>query len=147
MWVLQTSVVTPTTASSIEEAFRELDGLTEGGESTSGEAFGPLSQAELDQVRDGLLYTWPLSFENPSFLLRERLQMWRYGLAEDWLSAYPDRMRSVALDGAVSSWADHVSKEGLLISVVGDAAVVRPSIEELGLTVVMVDADGNAIAE
>jgi zinc protease len=147
MWVLQTSVVTPTTASSIEEAFRELDGLTEGGESTSGEAFGPLSQAELDQVRDGLLYTWPLSFENPSFLLRERLQMWRYGLAEDWLSAYPDRMRSVALDGAVSSWADHVSKEGLLISVVGDAAVVRPGIEELGLTVVMVDADGNAITE
>jgi len=147
LWTIQTSVVTPATAGSLTEALRELQGLTEGGESASGEPFGPLNGEELELVRDGLLYSWPLSFENPGHLLRERLQMWRYDLPGDWLSAYPERMQSVAVEAATEAWAAQVRKERLVIAVVGDANVIRPEVEALGFQVVLVDADGAPSAD
>ena len=147
LWVMSTSVVTPSTGPAIYEAFRELDGLLDGGTSASGEDFLGMDQAELDQVRDGLLYTWPLSFESPSFLLSQRLQIWRYGLPDDWLTAYPDRMRGVSLDAARAAWDASLDVDQLVVAVVGDADVIRPAIEELGLTVVMVDADGAPLSE
>ncbi len=146
LWSAGGSIVTPATADAIAETFRELDGLTRGGTSASGEAFGPLDQTELDRVRDGLLYTWPLSFENPGYLLQQRMQMWRYGLPEDHLTSYPDRMRAVELDAALSAWTDHLVQSKLIVTVVGDAATVRPGLEALGLNVVMVDADGEPLA-
>jgi len=147
LWVMRSSVVTPATADAITETFRELDGLTEGGTSAGGDAFPALDQAELDRVRDGLLYTWPLSFENPGYLLRERLQMWRYELPSDWLTSYPDRMRAVELGAAYDAWTAQLDRSHLVIAVVGDADVVRPAIEALSLTVVMVDADGEVLAD
>ena len=146
-WRMKASIVTPSTVPALEETLRELDGLTRGGTATSGAAYGALDAAELDRVRDGLLYTWPLSFESPSFLLSERLQMWRYDLPEDWLSGYPERMRAVQLEQALAAWTDHLHRDGLLITIVGDATVVQPGLEKLGLEVVRVDADGVPLSD
>ena len=142
LWKMRASIVTPSTVDAISETFMEIEGMSRGGESASGEAFGPLDQAELDRVRDGMLYTWPLSFENPGYLLKERLQMWRYDLPEDWLTGNPDRLRAVTLDAALSAWTSHIEKDRLVIVVVGDAEVVGPGLSDLGLTVISVDADG-----
>lgn len=147
LWSAGASVVTPSTAGSLTETFREFDGLTAGGTSASGEAFGALAPDELERVREGLLYTWPLSFENPGYLLQKRMLMWRYDLPEDELSAYTERMRSVSLDDALAAWTEHLSRDALVVTVVGDASVVRADIEALGMTVIMVDADGEPITE
>ncbi len=147
LWSAGSSVVTPSTAPALAEAFRELGGLTAGGTSAAGETFGPMDQVELDRMRDGLLYTWPLSFENPGYLLQQRMEMWRYDLPEDHLSSYRDRMRGVDLAGALAAWSEHLSRDVLVVSVVGDAAVVKPGLEDLGLDVVMVDADGVPVDE
>jgi len=142
LWKMSGSIVTPHTVGAITETFREIEGMSKGGESTSGEAFGPLDQTELDRVRDGMLYTWPLSFENPGYLLKERLGMWRYDLPDNWLTGNSDRLRAVELDAALSAWTDHIHADRLVIVVVGDADVVEPGLSELGLTVIPVDADG-----
>ncbi|HCH64330.1 MAG TPA: hypothetical protein DFR83_16110, partial [Deltaproteobacteria bacterium] len=135
LWTAGASVVTPSTAGALAETFRELDGMTEGGTSTAGEAFGPLGTEELDTVRNGLLYTWPLSFENPGYLLQQRLMMWRYDLPEDELATYTERMRAVGLEEARSAWQAHLSRDALVVSVVGDAATVRTDLEALGLNI------------
>jgi zinc protease len=147
LWSASSSVVTPSTAPAITEAFREFDGLTAGGTSSADEPFGPMDQVELDRMRDGLLYTWPLSFENPGYLLQKRMAIWRYDLPEDDLASYQDRMRNVELASALSAWSEHLSRDMLVISVVGDAAVVKPGLEALGLAVIMVDANGSSIDE
>lgn len=147
VWTMSSSVVTPHTVEAVSETWLELQGLLDGGESTSsGEPFGPLDNAELNRVRDGLLYTWPLSFEQPSYLLMQRLQMWRYDLPADWLSTYTDRLRAVELEQASAAWKRQLSVDDLVIVIVGDASVVRSGLVELGLTVVDVDADGSPIS-
>ena len=142
VWKMSSSVVTPSSVDAIAETFREIEGMSKGGESASGVAFGPLSQDELDLVRDGMLYTWPLSFENPGFLLQQRLEMWRFDLPDDWLTGNAERLREVELDAAMSAWTSHIHKDRLVIVVVGDSEVVQPGLSELGLTVIPVDADG-----
>jgi zinc protease len=142
VWKMSSSVVTPSSVDAIAETFREIEGMSKGGETASGETFGPLGQEELDRVREGMLYTWPLSFENPGYLLQQRLQMWRFDLPEDWLSGNAERLGGVELDAAMSAWTTHIQKDRLVIVVVGDSDVVAPGLSELGLTVIPVDADG-----
>ncbi len=146
VWSMDAGIKTSATAAAVQETFRELDGLLQGGVSASGVAFGAMDADELNLVRDGLIYTWPLSFENPGQLLGDRLTMWRYNLPDDWLSGYTDRLRAVSLDAALDSWKKNISRDDLVILIVGDSAVVRPELEAAGLSVVPVDAEGKVLA-
>jgi zinc protease len=75
------------------------------------------------------------------------IQVERYGLPADWYTTYNDRLRSVSLEDAQTVWNGQVDPNQLTIVVVGDAASQRSSIEELGLSVVNIDAQGNPIQE
>jgi len=135
-WVVSTSVVTEHTAASMREILAEVKGAA---------SDRPLTKAELDAARNGLLGTWPLSFENPGYILGERKSMWRYDLPQDWLTGYPDRIREVNLEQSQQAWNQHIDAEKLVFVLVGDAATIGPGLEELGLAIVHLDVDGNPL--
>ncbi|RME28283.1 MAG: insulinase family protein [Deltaproteobacteria bacterium] len=137
-WQVGTSVFTPTTADAVSEIMRELD-----------ESLGtrPITQEELDNSRGYLLGTWPLRFENPGELLGGTVDIWRYGLPDDWITGLPDRMRAVTLEQTRAAWAAHIDPTHLSILVVGDAATVEEPLEALGYPVQRLDVEGFPVEE
>lgn len=131
------SVVRDHTADAIAEVLKEIQAV-------KGER--PLSAEELNNARGGMLGGWPLNFEQPGHLLGELSTVWRYGLAEGWVSGWPDRIRAVSPEAAQQALSQRLSADDLTIVVVGDAAVIRPSLAALGLPIVEVDTDGKPLA-
>ena len=136
-WTAAGNFVRDHTAGAIAELLRELR-----------EARGarPLTADELANAKGGLLGGWPLAFESPGYLLGELGTTWRYGLPADHLSSWPERMRAVTPEAANEALRNNIVDEGLVIVVVGDVAVIRPSLEALGMPVVLVDTDGAPLA-
>jgi len=131
------SVVRDHTADSISEILKEIKAV---------KGDKPLSAEELNNARGGMVGGWPLNFEQPGHLLGELSTVWRYGLPQDWVSGWPDRIRAVTPEAAQQALSQRLSADDLTIVVVGDAAVIRPSLAALGLPIVDVDTDGKPIA-
>jgi len=136
-WTASTSVVTEHTAASVAELIAEVDGAREA---------APLTQDELDAARGYLLGTWPKRFEQPNFLLGQRRDVHRYGLPDDWIASYPDKLRTVSVEQAQTAWNDLLSSDELVIVVVGDKAVVGEELADLGRPVVELDVHAEAVA-
>ena len=138
LFKVRTSVVAEHTADSLTEILKELRDSQDG---------KPITQEELDAARGYILGTDPLRYESPSYLLSQMIQVERYGLPADWYTTYNDRLRSVTLEDAQTVWNGQVDPNQLTIVVVGDAASQKSKIEELGLSVVDIDAQGNPLTE
>jgi zinc protease len=137
LWRAGGSIVTPHTADAVVEILAEVNG-----------ALGdkPVTASELEAARGGLLGTWPLSFENPGYLLGETADMWRYDLPGDWLSGRIARYEAVTLEQANAAFAAHIDPAKMVFVIVGDAKTIKgPLAEQTGLPVVMVDADGRPV--
>ena len=132
------SVVTPHTADSIREIITEVRNAKDS---------KPISQEELDNGRGYFLGTWPLKYENATYLLNQNIEMERYNLPEDWISGYPQRLRSVSLEQARNAWNDIIDEDNMIIVIVGDLETTQDSLLELGYSIKKVDAQGNVIAE
>jgi zinc protease len=138
VFMAYSSVVTPHTADSIREIITEFRNAKDS---------KPISQQELDNGRGYFLGTWPLKYENATYLLNQNIEMERYNLPEDWISGYPDRLRSVTLEQAQNAWNDIIDEDNMVIVIVGDLASTKDSLLELGYSIQQVDAQGNALAE
>jgi predicted Zn-dependent peptidase len=136
VWSVYSSVVTPHTADSVKEILNEVQGML---------GDRPMTQAELDAGKGDRLGSWPVRFEQPSYLLDSSLNVQRYGLPDDWLTSYPDRIRSVTLEQAQAAFNSRIDPNKFIILVVGDAATVRAPLEALGIPVVMLSNDGNPL--
>jgi predicted Zn-dependent peptidase len=136
VWSVYSSVVTPHTADSVQEILSEVQGML---------GDRPMTQAELDAGKGDRLGSWPVRFEQPSYLLDSSLNVQRYGLPDDWLTSYPDRIRSVTLEQAQAAFNSRIDPNKFIILVVGDAATVRAPLEALGIPVVMLSNDGNPL--
>ena len=137
-WSFSSGIHTEKTALALTELFQELREV---------EAGRPLTDQEVDDARGSLLGGWPLRFETPDYLLGQVDAMRTYALPEDWVTGYLARVGDATTAAAQTAWAARIDPDRLTLVVVGDAAKVRPAIEALGLVVVPVDVDGNAILE
>lgn len=133
IWTLGTSVRADVTVDAVKEVMVELE---------TSQADRPITADELDAAKGYLLGTWPLDFETPDGLLGGLSDIWRYGLAEDWLSGYPTRLRAVDPDAANAAWRAHLDPSKLSFVVVGDAASLREPLAGLGWPMVELDRDG-----
>ena len=136
LWSVRTSVVTPHTKDAVVEIIGEID-------RSLGES--PITQDELSRSIEGMLGTRPLSFEKPDFLLDQTKNIHRYGLPKDWLATHDARFREVNLEQAQQAWNQHISTEKMTWVIVGDLATIQPSLAELGLPMVQIDADGQPV--
>jgi zinc protease len=130
------SVITDKTAESVSEILRELK------DSQSTQLF---TQDELDGMRGALLGSRSLRFESTGYLLGQSRDIWLYGLPDDWVTGYPDKVRGVTLQSANDAWKRWINPDQLTILIVGDVATIRPGLEALGLPISQVDVNGEPV--
>lgn len=133
-WTFNAGIQTPHTAEAIRETLAEL---------AAPEKDRPILDAELDAARDGLVLAYPLAFEDTGYLLGQERDIWRYGLPDDNVSTYVRRMEQVSLPKANAAWGRRIDPGRMVIVVAGDAAAVRPGLEQLGFPIVERTADGD----
>ena len=133
---MSSSVVTEHTANSIREVVRIL---------RSSKSDSTITQAELDRAKGDLQGTFPLRFEKPAFAINNQLRIMRYQLPEDWITDYEQRISSIDLNTAQTTWNDHIDPEALYILVVGDKKSIQPSLLELGYPIIDIDTYGKTI--
>jgi zinc protease len=106
----------------------------------------PLSQAEFDKARLGLIRGFPPTFETPGQVLGRMVDLVHYGLADDYYSEVVERLQEVTLADVQRAAVDHVDPEDLSIVIVGDRAVVESGLAELDLPIVHLDYEGEPVA-
>ncbi|MSQ11737.1 MAG: insulinase family protein [Dehalococcoidia bacterium] len=106
----------------------------------------PLSAEELDDAKTGLLRGLPASFETPSQLLERMVQLVQFNLPDDEFARLPARIEAVGLEDVHRVADEHILDDHLAVLVVGDRARVEPGLRELGLPLVLLDAEGNTLA-
>lgn len=137
-WNVYSSIVTPHTADGIREVLAEIEGMS---------TDAPITDAELAAGQGDVLGSWPVRFEQPGYLLDRTVDVRRYGLPDDWMATYTDRVRAVSLEQAQEAWNSRIDPDNFIILVVGDAATVRAPLEELGMPVVQLDIDGAPLTQ
>jgi len=136
MFAALAAVKTEHTRASLDETLREL-----------GELCGarPLTAGELEEAKGGLLLGLPGRFERTSGVAAEVANLPLYGRGEEWLSEWPRRLQGVTLEAARAVAGRYCDPRRLDLFVVGDRAVVEPTLAGLDRPVFVYDAQGAVI--
>lgn len=122
-FLVSTAVQTEVTAAAVREAFRELEGIRE----------GQVSAAELADARNYLAGIFPLRLQTTEGLASRLAELALYDLPADYFDHYRDRILAVTAEEVHQVAQRRIDPERAVVLVVGDAAAVRPGLEELGL--------------
>lgn len=100
--------------------------------------------AELEPIKGFLAGSFPLQVETPQQIVARVARDRLLGVSSERLDEYPNRVR--ALDGAALRGAAsrHLLPQAAVITVVGDASVLRGPLTKFG-PVTVVDTDGRAL--
>lgn len=131
------AVQTDVTKESVIEVLKEFEDIRTG---------RPVEEQEFADAKNGFLKGFPSLFETQTHLLAQLERMVMFGLPDDYYSTLEAQYEAVTLDDVRRVAIEHVNNERLSLLVVGDAAVVEPSLEELGYPIVHVDYEGTVIA-
>ena len=102
----------------------------------------PISEDEFHASRDGLIRGFPSGFESRRQLMAQLSRQVLFGLSDDYLTGFLDRLEAVTLEEVNAAAAKHMSPDELMVLVVGDREAVEPGLGELGLPIVHVDHEG-----
>ena len=127
------SVQTEVTKEALKETLKEFQEVRDA---------RPITSEELDGAKAGLLLGYPASFERPGLVLNHLLQMVLFDLPDDYFQEMPARLGGVTLSDVHRMTSEHIQAEGLQIIVVGDQETIEPGLNELGIPLVHLDADG-----
>jgi zinc protease len=130
------SVQTAVTGPSIVEMRKELTEIL---------AARPITEDELAYMKSTRINQYPARFETPGALLGEQDAIWRYGLPEDWPERYLPAVEAVDVAGASAALQKRLTTGGTIWLVVGDKATIFPAVQEMGLPIVEIDADGRPV--
>lgn len=115
-------VQTDKTAEALKEFFNELNGI-----------LAPIPRAELERVKNLIALGFPAEFETVQDLSRQLEEVLLYDLPSDYLSTYVERIRAVRAEDVQRAGRRYIDPTNLAIVIVGDARVIRDSIEALKL--------------
>jgi zinc protease len=111
------------TAPAVREILAELEGMA---------TKGP-TEAEVSSARDFAAGVFGLQLETVGQIASRVSQVVIFGLEAGYYRHYRERMRSVTTEEAASAARRHMRPEEAQVVVVGDADVVGPPLEALGL--------------
>ena len=121
-FVIASAIETPSTADGITETLQIVDGL----------ATADLPADELDKAKQNLIRALPAMFQTNSSVASAFSELAVLGLPDDFYSHYAAEVRKVTA-ADVRAAAALVPANQLVISIVGDLAKIRPSLDKLGL--------------
>lgn len=125
------------TAAGLSELVRELTDLVGG---------RPLTEAEFEAGRSGLLQGWPAAFESMRGVLGQYSSADALRRPADWVPGFPQRVAGVDLATAQAELASIVRPADLVVVIVGDRAAHGAAVEALGLgAIVALDEDGQPV--
>jgi zinc protease len=91
-----------------------------------------VSEEDLNQAKNYLLGSFPLRLETPegegSYLMMAR----RYGLGDDYLAAYPERVKAVTRTAVSMAASELLDTSRLRIIVVGPREALYDQLKDLG---------------
>lgn len=122
-FLVSTAVQSEVTAAAIREILHEIRGMRE----------RPPATAELEDARSYLAGVFPLSLETTTGIASRLVSLVLYGLPADYWDRYRDRILEVTGEDVLRVAREHLRPDDLRVVVVGDAAELRPSLEELGV--------------
>jgi predicted Zn-dependent peptidase len=93
----------------------------------------PVSAEELDGARRYLIGTTALSTQTQSGVAEYLVALSTAGLGLDYLRDLPKRLEKVTVDEVRDAAADYLAPARLPIVILGDAKVIRPSLETLDI--------------
>ena len=105
----------------------------------------PITAEELDGAKAGLLLGYPASFERPGLVLNHLLQLVLFDLPDDYFQEMPARLSGVNLSEVHRMTSEHIQTDALQIIVVGDRETIEPGLNELGIPLVHLAADGSRL--
>ena len=102
----------------------------------------PVTEAEFQTAKDGVLRLFPSSFETPSQILDQLAQIAFYGLPDDYYRSWPAAIEAVSLADVQRVAQTWVDPDRLVLLVVGDRQVVEPGLREIGVPMRSIDHQG-----
>ena len=117
-------VQTQSTKESIVEIVKELRDVV---------GSRPLTDDEVAISKSNLIQGYPQSFTSVGSIAARVEAIVMYGLPDDELSAYPQKIMAIDGPAATNAAREILRPEALLIVVVGDRAKIEPGIRELNL--------------
>jgi zinc protease len=138
IWSCGASVQTQFTAPAILEMIKEY---------SEARSSRPLTDEEIGFYQRSLVLSFPGEFEQTSSILGEQAIAWQYGLPADWTERYLPGVRAVTPAGANTAFQKWVDPKQLTWIVVGDLAVIRPGLEQLGVPLIELDRNGQPVGQ
>lgn len=126
-------VRTAVTGDSLKEFFFELDRIRN--EKVGG--------TELADAKNFLTGVFPIRAETQEGLTNLIVNQKLYGLPDDYLQTYRERVDAVSADEVLRVAAQHIRPDEMAIVIVGDASEVLPQAKEYASSVEIFDTDGN----
>jgi len=121
--VVDAAIVTPSTATGISEVLKILDDL----------ATNDAPVAELDKAKQNLIRALPSLFDTNAETADAFVELALHKLPDDWYAHFADGIRKVTAGDARAAAQALLASRSMLISIVGDAAKIRPDLDKLGL--------------
>lgn len=120
------------TGDSLREFFFELERIRE-------ERVG---DDELDDAKNFLTGVFPIRAETQEGLTNLLVNQFLYGLPDDYLETYRDRVSAVSRDDVLNAAQRIVRPDEIAIVIVGDAEAILPQAEGFAASVEVFDTDG-----
>ncbi len=127
---------TDVTAPSLQEFLYELDRLRN----------VKVTDKELAQAKSYLAGSFQLGLETQSGLANRLLERKLYGLPDNYLETYVDKVMAVTADQVRVMARKHIDLDNLVICVVGDAKKIKPELQYFA-AVDVYDTAGKFVAE
>lgn len=134
-------VQTDKTKDAMAEIQKEITGIRSGGGK-------PATAEELAKIQDKKTLTLPGRWETNAAVMRDLVEMVRFGIPEDYWDSYVGRVRALTLED-VGTQADRILQPDRMVWViVGDRARIEEEVTELELgEILYIDADGNPVTD
>jgi predicted Zn-dependent peptidase len=121
-WALSTSVHTASTAEAIADASAEIEGIR---------GSRPVTEGELAHAKAALTRGYPSGFETGAQVARAVSQLALYDLPDTYFSDFVPAVSAVTAEEVMRVAAHYLDPSRLTALVVGDAQVVRESLDTL----------------
>lgn len=116
------AVQTDKTGPSLVEFFKELEAIRK-----------PISDGEVAKAKNYLAYGYPADLLTTAQLAGELEDLWVYGLEDDFLSSYVDRIQAVTPEQVRQAAQRYIDPVNVVVVMVGDWAAIEPQLQEAKL--------------
>lgn len=122
-FLIHTAVESGVTGGAITEILREIGRIRE----------APVTESELSLAVDYLSGVFPVRFETSMAIAAALAQMVTYDLPPDYYDSYRSSIAAVTADDILRAARTHLDPERIVVVALGEAASIRPQMEELNI--------------